>query len=119
MATELEVERVSDEERLLGGELVWWIVLLLLSLPIVLYGLAQAPSTGGFLLMSLGGILGGVSFTFVIVRLPYLTHRLIASFLILILVAAIFMGVAFIFSLALPVQQPSLDTTFKPPISGG
>jgi hypothetical protein len=119
MAVEAEVERVADEERLLGGELVWWIVLLLLSLPVLLYGLTQAPTVGGFLLMTVGGILAGVSFTLIMVRLPYLIGRLIASFLIFIVVAAIFMGVAFVWSMSLPVPTPSQDTTFKPPISGG
>ena len=119
MAVDAEVERVADEERLLGGELVWWIVLLLLSLPVMLYGLSQAPSVGGFLLLVLGGILGGVSYTLIMVRLPYLTHRLIASFLILIVVAAVFMGLTFLWSLSLPVPQASQDTLFKPPVSGG
>lgn len=118
-AAEVEVERVSDEERLLGGDLVWWAVLLLVSLPVVMYGISQAPTTGGFLVMSLGGILGGVSFTQVVLRLPYLTHRLIGSFLILILVAAVFMGLAFLWSLTLPVPTASPDTLYKPPISGG
>lgn len=113
------VERVDDEERRLGGELVWWVVLLVLSLPVLLYGLSQAPTVGGFLLLALGGILGGLSFTMIIVRLPYLTHRLVGSFVILIVLAAIIMGAAFIWSTSLPVPQASQDTMFKPPISGG
>src|ERR687886_760310 len=31
-----EVERVRDEERLFGGDLVWWLLLLLVSVPILL-----------------------------------------------------------------------------------
>jgi hypothetical protein len=88
-------------------------------MPVMLYGLSLAPSVMGFLIMALGGILGGVSFTLIMVRLPYLTHRLIGSFVILIVVAAVFMGVAFIWSTTLPVPQASQDTMFKPPISGG
>jgi Na+/citrate or Na+/malate symporter len=119
MAAELDVERVNDEERLLGGELVWWIVLLIISLPVVLYGLSQAPNTGGMLLICLGGILFGVSFAQVILRLPYLTHRLVASFIILIVIAAIFMGIAFLYSNTLDVPTPPPDTMYKAPVSGG
>ena len=119
MAAELDVERVSDEERLLGGELVWWIVLLIISLPVLLYGLSQAPNTGGMLLICLGGILFGVSFAEVIVRLPYLTHRLIASFIILIVVAAICAGIAFLYGTTLQVPTPPPDVMYKAPVSGG
>ncbi|MBV9547981.1 MAG: hypothetical protein JOY61_26705 [Chloroflexi bacterium] len=119
MAAELDAERVQDEERLLGGELVWWVVLLIISLPVLLYGLSQAPSTGGMLLLCVGGILFGVSFAQVILRLPYLPHRLIASFVILIVIAAIFMGIAFVYSNTLQVPESPPDTMYKAPVSGG
>jgi hypothetical protein len=119
MAAELDVERVNDEERLLGGELVWWIVLLIISLPVLLFGLSQAPGTGGMLLLCVGGILFGVSFAQVILRLPYLTHRLIGSFIILLVIAAIFMGIAFLYSTTLEVPTAPPDTMYKAPVSGG
>jgi hypothetical protein len=71
------------------------------------------------LLLCVGGILFGVSFAQVILRLPYLTHRLIGSFIILLVIAAIFMGIAFLYSTTLEVPTAPPDTMYKAPVSGG
>jgi hypothetical protein len=53
------VENVRDEVRFFGGDIVWWALLLLISIPVLLWGLASIPTTGGFLLLSLGGVMAG------------------------------------------------------------
>jgi hypothetical protein len=115
----VEVEHVRDEERMLGGDVVWWIVLLVFSLPMVLLGVAKAPDLGGFVLMIVGGILAGVAFAQVMLRLPYFTHRLFASFVILTVVTLVVIGIAFLFGMALPVPTAPPDVMYKPPVSGG
>jgi hypothetical protein len=115
----IEVDNVRDEERLFGGDIVWWLLLLLVSVPIMLYGLAQAPQIIGFFMLAIGGILAGIAFAQVALRLPYLTNRFIGSLLIVIFVSAIIGGIAMVYSATLPVQQARPDTLYKPPISGG
>lgn len=115
----IEVENVRDEERLFGGDIVWWLLLLVVSIPIILYGLSQAPQVLGFLILSIGGILAGIAFAQIMLRLPYLTHRLLLSFLIVFLVAVVIAGVALAYSGTLPVDQAPPDTLYKPAISGG
>jgi hypothetical protein len=115
----IEIERVRDEERLFGGDIVWWLLLLVVSVPAILLGLAQAPQIHGFLLLSVGAVAGGVSFAQITLRLPYLTNRFIGSFLIVFAVSAVIAGIAFFYSLTLPVPQAPPDVMYKPPISGG
>jgi hypothetical protein len=115
----IQVERVRDEERLFGGDIVWWLFLLVVSVPIILLGLAQAPQIHGFLILSVGGIAAGVSFAQITLRLPYLTNRFVMSFFIVFVVSAVIAGVAFFYSLTLPVPQAPPDVMYKPPISGG
>jgi hypothetical protein len=115
----IEVEHVEDEERLFGGDIVWWLLLLLVSVPIMLYGLAQAPQVLGFFVLSIGGILAGIAFAQIMLRLPYLTHRFLLSLLIVFVVAVVICGIALAYSSTLPVQQAPPDTMYKPAISGG
>src|SRR5689334_11355677 len=115
----IEVENVRDEERFFGGDIVWWALLLLVSIPVLLWGLANVPSTGGFLLLSLGGIIAGIGFAQVMLRLPYWTNGFIKSLLIVFLAAVVISGIALIFTLTLNVPTAPQDVMFKPPISGG
>ncbi len=115
----IEVERVRDEERRLGGDVVWWGFLLIVSVPILLFGLSQAPQIHGFVILSLGGIAAGTAFAQVMLRLQYLTGRFLLSMLLVFIAAAIICGIGELYSLSLPVQQASLDVMYKPPISGG
>jgi hypothetical protein len=115
----IEVENVRDEERFFGGDIVWWVLLLLVSVPIILYGLAQVPTTGGFLVLSVGGIAAGVGFAQVMLRMPYLTNGFIKSIVIVLVVSAIIGGIALLYSLTLPVPTAPPDVMYKPPISGG
>jgi hypothetical protein len=118
-ARPIEIERVRDEERLFGGDIVWWVLLLVISVPIMLWGLSQTPTTFGFLVLSLGGIAAGVSFTQIAMRLPYLTNRFLFSLFLAMIAAAIICGVALLYNMTLPVPTPPPDVMYKPPISGG
>jgi hypothetical protein len=115
----IEVENVRDEERFFGGDIVWWVLLLLVSIPIVLFGLARTPDTLGFLVLSVGGIAGGVAFAQVMLRMPYLTNGFVKSVLIVLAVGAVIAVIALLYSLTLPVPNAPPDVMYKPPISGG
>jgi len=115
----IDVQNVRDEERLLGGDVVWWALLLVVSVPVVLLGLALAPQIVGFLILSVGCIAGSIAFAQIALRLPYFTHRFMFSVLLVVLASVIIAGIAEVYSLTLPVQQASIDTMYKPPISGG
>jgi hypothetical protein len=117
--TPIEIESVRDEERFFGGDIVWWCLLLLVSIPVLLWGLAAMPDTGGFLLLALGGIMAGVGFTQIMMRLPYLTNGFMRSVLIVLIAAIVLCGIALLFNFTLQVPDAPLDVTFKPPISGG
>ncbi len=115
----IEVATVRDEERLFGGDIVWWLLLLVIGVPTMLLGLWQAPQIHGFLLLAIGGIASGVAFAQVILRLPYLTNGFVRSVLIVIAVALVIAGAAFLFNLSLPVPTAPPDVMYKPPVSGG
>jgi F0F1-type ATP synthase membrane subunit c/vacuolar-type H+-ATPase subunit K len=115
----VEIERVRDEERMFGGDIVWWLLLLIVSVPVMLWGLAQTPETGGFVFLALGGIGAGVSFARVAVRLPYLTNHFSLSMFLAIAVIAIIGLIALVFNMSLPVPTAPLDVMYKPPVSGG
>jgi hypothetical protein len=115
----LDPDDVRHEERLFGGDIVWWLLLLVVAVPIMLWGLSQSPQIHGFVFLSIGGIAAGVAFAQVILRLPYLTNGFMRSVLIVVLASAVIAGVAFIFSLTLPVPSAPPDVMYKPPVSGG
>ena len=115
----IEIETVRDEERFFGGDIVWWCLLLLVSIPVLLWGLAGIPDTGGFLLLALGGIMMGVAFTQVMMRLPYLTNGFMRSVLIVLVAAVILSGIALLYNFTLAVPDAPPDVMYKPPISGG
>ena len=118
-AQEIELKSVREEERLLGGDVVWWGFLLVVSVPVILLGLSQAPQIHGFLILSVGGVAAGVAFAQIALRLPFFTHRFMLSMLLVIVASAIIGGVALLYNTTLPVPQASLDVMYKPPISGG
>jgi hypothetical protein len=118
-APPIEVANVRDEERLLGGDIVWWAFLLVISVPIMLLGLAQAPQIHGFLILSVGGVAAGVAFAQVMLRLQFLTGRFLLSIFMVCVAAVIIGGIAQVYSMTLPVTTAPLDVMYKPPISGG
>ena len=118
-APPIEVKSVREEERLFGGDVVWWAFLLVVSVPAVLFGLSLAPQIIGFLILSVAGVAAGVAFAQIALRLPFFTHRFMFSMLLVFLATAIIGGIAELYILSLPVPQASLDVMYKPPISGG
>src|SRR5579872_6283931 len=88
----IEIENVRDEERFFGGDIVWWTLLLVISIPVLLLGLALSPDTLGFLVLSIGGIMAGVGFAQVILRMPYWTNGFVKSVLIAIVALIIISG---------------------------
>jgi hypothetical protein len=118
-AQPIEIQSVREEERLLGGDVVWWAFLLVVSVPVILYGLSQAPQIHGFLILSVGGVAGGIAFAQIALRLPYFTHRFLLSVLLVVVATAIIGGIAQLYSMTLPVPQAAPDVMYKPPISGG
>lgn len=122
MALELrpvEVERVRDEERLFGGDIVWWVLLLVISVPIMLWGLARIPETAGFVFLGFGGVSAGIAFAQIALRLPYLTNRFVLSIVIAGGVLLVIGIAALLFNMTLPVPTAPPDVMYKPPISGG
>ena len=115
----IELKSVGDEERLLGGDVVWWGFLLVVSVPVILFGIALAPQIIGFVILSVAGVAGGVAFAMIALRLPYFTHRFLLSMFLVVVALAVIGGAAQLFNMSLPVPTPSLDTMYKPPISGG
>ncbi len=118
-ARPIEVKSVREEERLLGGDIVWWAFLLVVSVPVLLFGLAQAPQIHGFLILSVGGVAAGIAFAQVALRLPFFTHRFLLSMLLVVVALAIIGGIAQVYTMSLPVTQAPLDVMYKPAISGG
>jgi hypothetical protein len=123
MAVEAEqpivVEKVRDEERFFGGDIVWWALLLVCAVPVILFGLSRAPELGGFLLMIVGGVLGGVAFAQVMLRMPYFTRGFVTSMLIVLVASIVIAGIALLYNMTLPVPTAPPDVMYKPPISGG
>jgi hypothetical protein len=115
----IEVENVRDEERFFGGDIVWWALLLLLSVPVILLSLSKIPDTLGFFLLSIGGVMAGVGFAQVVLRLPYFGNGFIKSVLIGIVVLLVIGGIALLFSTSIPIPDAPPDVMYKPPISGG
>ena len=118
-APPIEIESVREEERLLGGDVVWWALLLVVSVPAILLGIALAPQIVGFFIMSIGGVAAGIAFAQIALRLPYFTHRFLLSMLLVVIASVVIGGIAEVYSLTLPVPTAQLDTMYKPPISGG
>ena len=110
---------VRDEERFFGGDIAWWSLLLLVSIPVILIGLSQIPDTGGFLILSVGGVMAGVGFAQIALRLPYLTNGFVKSWLIVFVASLVIAGIALLYNMTLPVPTAPPDVMFKPPISGG
>jgi hypothetical protein len=115
----IEIDNVRDEERFFGGDIVWWALLLLISIPVLLWGLSSIPDTLGFLVLSIGGIMAGLGFTQIMFRLPYLTNGFVRSLLIVLVAAVFISGIALLYSMSLSVPDAPPDVLYKPPISGG
>jgi len=115
----IEVENVRDEERFFGGDIVWWCLLLLVSVPVLLLALSKIPDTLGFFLLAIGGIMAGLCFAQVVMRLPYFTNGFMKSVFIGVVVLLVIGGIDLVFSNNIQVPYAPPDVMYKPPISGG
>src|SRR5258708_38539785 len=114
-APPIEVANVRAEERLLGGDVVWWAFLLVVSVPILLFGLAQSPQLHGFLILCVGGIAAGTAFAQAMLRLQYFTGRFLLSICLVCLAALEIGGLGQLHSITLTVPQASPDMMYTPP----
>jgi hypothetical protein len=119
VAPPIEVESVRDEERFFGGDIAWWALLQLVSIPVILIGLSQIPATSGFLILSVGGVMAGVAFAQITFRLPYITNGFVKSLVLALVASLVIGGIALLYNMTLTVPDAPPDVMFKPPISGG
>jgi hypothetical protein len=105
----------AEVDRTLGGNVFVWLAGLALGLGLFLVGVSMAPQTGGFLLMAASGVLAGLSYAEVMLRMPTMTHRFTVSLLLTVIVLAVIVAgaLAFAHSLATPPQNP--DVKLLPP----
>jgi len=103
-----------EVDRTLGGNLFLWLGGLVVGLGLFLAGVSMAPNTGGFLLMAASGILAGLSYTELMLRMPTVTHRFALSLLLTLIVAAVIVGGALAFANSLPVPTQNPDVNLLP-----
>jgi hypothetical protein len=103
-----------EVDRTLGGNVFVWLAGLALGLGLFLAGVSMAPSTGGFLLMAASGVLAGLSYTEVMLRMPTMTHRFALSLLLTLVVLAVVVTGALVFANSLPVPAQNPDVNLLP-----
>ena len=111
----VEVRESSDVDHTLGGNWVVWSAGLIVGLGLFLVGVGQSPQTGGFLLMIASGLLAGLSYTQVMLRLPVVTHRFTLSLLLTLLVTSVLLVGMLMYGMALPTPSPTTDVRLVPP----
>ena len=84
---------------------------LAIGLGLFLIAVNMAPQTTGFLVMAASGVLAGLSYTEVMLRMPSMTHRFTLSLLLtLVVLAVIIVGaLAYANSLPTPPQNPDVN----------
>src|SRR5919199_1556397 len=104
----------AEVDRTLGGNLFVWLGGLVLGLGLFLLGVSMAPQTGGFLLMAASGVLAGLSYTEVMLRMPTMTHRFTLSLLLTLVVLAVVVSGALVYANSLPVRAQNPDVNLLP-----
>jgi hypothetical protein len=104
----------AEVDRTLGGNMFVWLAGLVLGLGLFLLGVSQAPQTGGFLLMIASGLLAGVSYAELMLRMPAVTHRFTLSVVLTLVVLAVVVVGALLFSQSLPTPTPNPDINLLP-----
>jgi hypothetical protein len=105
----------AEVDRTLGGNVFMWLAGLVVGLGLFLAGVSMAPSTGGFLLMAASGVLAGLSYTELMLRMPTVTHRFALSMLLTLVVLAVIAIGALVFANSLPVPPQNPDVNLLPP----
>ena len=107
-AEEVEVDRT------LGGNIFLWLGGLVVGLGLFLAGVSMAPQTGGFLLMAASGVLAGLSYTELMLRMPTVTHRFALSLLLTLIVLGVVVAGALVFANSLPTPPQNPDVKLLP-----
>lgn len=111
--TSARAERV-EVDRTLGGNVFLWLGGLVVGLGLFLAAVSMAPQTSGFLLMAASGVLAGLSYTELMLRMPTVTHRFTLSVLLTLIVLAVIVGGALVFANSLPVRPQNPDVNLLP-----
>ena len=82
-------------------------------------GLDGAPDMAGFMIMSAGGLILGVSYAEIISRLPIATHRYGLSVVLAVVVLAIVVAVLNLNANTLPVLPANPDALLMPNLTAG
>ena len=117
MAMDVRTQPRAEEaevDRTLGGNLLVWLAGLALGLGLFLLGLGLAPQTGGFVLMAASGVLAGVSYAELMLRMPTMTHRFTLSLLLTLLVATVIVLGALAYANSLPTPPQNPDVMLQP-----
>jgi hypothetical protein len=117
MAVDVRSQARAEEaevDRTLGGNVFVWLGGLALGLGLFLVSVSMAPGTGGFLLMAASGVLAGLSYAEVMLRMPTMTHRFTLSLLLTLVVLAVIVAGALAFANALPTPAQNPDVNLLP-----
>lgn len=113
------IEHLAQDEHVdnvrLGGNLLFWIAATVVGLMLLAFGVYNAPTTLGFLVMIVGGLLLGFGYAEVISRLPTLTHRWWVSLFLLVVASALVLGIIAMNANAAPAPPPNPDALLTPP----
>ena len=104
----------AEVDRTLGGNVFVWLVGLAVGLGLFLVGVNMAPHTAGFLVMAASGILAGLSYAEVMLRMPSVTHRFTLSLLLTVVVLAVVVGGALAYANSLPTPAQNPDVNLLP-----
>ena len=102
----IELAAIDDDR--LGAPLPLWLAFALLGVALLGWGLRLAPSLQGWLLVIAGGVLAGMAYAQIVLRLPTLTRSGVGSVFALVVCSAVLLGVLTMAGVQ-PAPQPSPD----------
>ena len=108
----------AEVNRTLGGNVFLWLGGLVVGLGLFLAAVSMAPQTGGFVLMAASGVLAGLSYTELMLRMPTVTHRFTLSLLLTLVVLAVIVAGALVFANSLPTPPQNPDVNLLPAQGG-
>ena len=107
-------EDLLDDVRL-GGSLPFWVVVGLIGMVLVGWGVIEAPATTGFLLLIAGGLLLGISYGQLLLRMPSLTGRASIGALFALFMTLLLVGVVAFAAARAPTPEPDPSALLAPP----
>jgi hypothetical protein len=102
----IELAAIDDDR--LGAPLPLWFAFALLGVGLLGWGLRLAPSLQGWLLVIPGGVLAGLAYAQIVLRLPTLTRSGVGSVFALVVCSAALLGVLTMAGVE-PAPQPIPD----------